>query len=288
MTQQQEQVRISQEAVVTAETQINKINSQKDKEFNAIVQEYVQAEELLGKYKKQEVAIENEIRLAEEAVRQSGFRGSVNAYFGGTPVSGKGYTDLANLISQSRSSIYTGEAMTKMRQNADILIDVDGNDVTFTTKFSENPSQGYSYQEMANIKNLISTGHLTEQQLKERYHFSDMAIFQSAFEDIEKQAAEAYITANIAEAEGGYVAEHSKYRLRRPSEVNSAIIEWRQSFRDELVKSGVPGDIIEKLIDEFDKKPGEFIKGGSELKDLYSRVGKRVVDSAKPSDGGKK
>ena len=106
-------------------------------------------------------------------------------------------------------------------------------------------------------------------------------------EDVEKKAAEAYIDANIAEYEGGEVAANTRYRLKRP-EINSAIIEWRQSFKDELVKSGVPGDVIGKLMEEFNRDPGGFIKKGSEYKDLYSRVGKRIVDSAKPSDGGKK
>ena len=184
------------------------IIKKKNKEFQEIVADYVATTDQLSTLTNTErdkagnlvkpgqlELLEKEHELTRAAIRQSGWRSSVDAYFGGVPVSGKGYTDLANLLGQTRSAIYTGEAMTKMRQNADILVDRNGKPVEFSTKFG---SKSHSYEEMVNIKNMLERSEIGDKELREKYGFSNSAVFGSAFEDIEKKAAAAYITANIA------------------------------------------------------------------------------------------
>jgi len=225
-----------------------------------------------------------EIELSEKAINSAKF-GSLNSYFGGTNVSGKGYTELASLLSQNRSSMYINEAMTKMRQNADILVYEDGNPVTFTTKFSETNmgGKGYSYEQMVTIKTKLANREITEEQLQDEYGFKNAALFGSAFEDIEKKAAEAYVNANVAVIDD-VVASKTKYRLKRPNEANSAILEWWDTFERDLVKSGVDGSVISSLKNQFRTNPGEFLKMSSSYKDLYNRVGKKIVDAEKPKD----
>ncbi len=226
--------------------------------------------------------LEKEHELTQAAIRQSGWRSSLDAYFGGVPVSGKGYTDLASLLGQTRSSIYTGEAMTKMRQNADILIDKDGKPLKFSTKFG---SMEHSYEDMVNIKNMLERSEIGDKELRENYGFSNSAVFGSAFEDIEKKAAAAYITANIAMIDDD-VRKHSKYRLKRP-DLNSAVVETWNTFIGEIVKLGIPESEMKEIIRQFKDDPGKFMSGASTLKDLYSSTGKSVVDVQKPSDGNK-
>lgn len=221
--------------------------------------------------------------MVEQALKKSGWLNRLDAYLGGIPVSGKGYTDLAGLLGQTRSSIYTGEAMTKMRQNADILVDEDGNAIKFTTKFGG--KRPFSYEEMVTIKNKLDRSELTDETLKKEYGFNNSAVFGSAFEDIEKKAASAYITANIAMVDSN-VAGNTKYRLKRP-DVNSAVLETWNTFVGELVKSGVPGEKINELIKEFKKDPGAFMMGASTLKDMYSSAGKQIIDVEKPDSGNK-
>ena len=242
-------------------------------------------------------------QMVEEGIRQSGWRSSVDSYFGGIPVSGKGYTELSNLIATARSNMYTGEAMTKLRQNADILVDENGNDFKFKTKFS---SMELSYKDVADLKAKMEGGTLKDEELKE-FGIASIGMLKSAFEDIEKKAAAAYLTANVEEIENPdhidipeflpdgkpnpkyidtRIGSH-KVRLKR-HEINSAVEEWWNTFEDQLVKSGVPGSKIVELKTQFRKNPGDFMAKGSTTKDTYSIVGKKIIDGAKPDDGGKK
>ena len=242
-------------------------------------------------------------QMVEEGIRQSGWRSSVDSYLGGIPVSGKGYTELSNLLATTRSNIYTGEAMTKLRQNADILVDENGNDFKFKTKFA---SKELSYKDVADLKAKMEGGSLRDDELR-AFGIASVGMLKSAFEDIEKKAAAAYLTANVEEiinpdhkvvseflADGKTpnpdfvdtkIGEH-RVRLKR-HEINSAVEEWWNTFEDQLVKSGVPGAKIGELKAQFRRNPGDFMAKGSTTKDTYSIVGKKIIDSAKPDDGKK-
>ena len=285
----------TQKVYKAAQDKLVEIKKKKEAEFQEIVADYVAtvdqsltlsntARDKDGNLIKpgQLELLEKEHELTQAAIRQSGWRSSLDSYFGGIPVSGKGYTDLSSLLGQTRSSIYTVEAMTKMRQNADILVDVNGQPLEFTTKFG---SGKHSYEEMVKIKNMLDRSELTDEQLKDRFGFNNSAVFGSAFEDIEKKAAAAYITANIAMIDDD-VRSNNNVRLKRP-DLNSAVVETWNTFIGEIVKLGVPESEMNEIIREFKKNPGGFMSGASTLKDLYSSTGKSVIDVQKPSDGNK-
>ena len=102
-------------------------------------------------------------------------------------------------MKNNRSGLYTGEAMTKMRQNADILVDASGQPATFTAKFTKDGvTTKITYADMADLKRKADNGTITQAEL-DKFGFANSAMVQSAFEDIEKQAAEA---AKLLEADG--------------------------------------------------------------------------------------
>ena len=171
--------------------------------------------------------------------------------------------------------------MTKLRQNADILVDEHNNPITFSTKFGG--KRPFSYEEMVTIRNKLDRSELTDEMLKEEYGFNNSAVFGSAFEDIQKKAAAAYITANVAMVDPRV---KSKYTLKRP-DVNSAVIETWNTFVNDLVKAGVPEKRIGELIADFQKDPGDFMARASSIKDMYSSAGKQVIDVEKPDTGNK-
>ena len=280
----------------TAETNIKEIQKKLDERRKTIEKNYTDLIGQLEKLDNPEIKDENgkvirggdgqlqlqqkQNDMVEQALKRSGMLGKFDAYLGGVPVSGKGYTDLASLLGQTRSSIYTGEAMTKLRQNADILVDENNNPLRFTTKFG---SKEYSYEDMVRIKNMLDRSEIDDAKLSEDYGFKNSALFGSAFEDIEKKAAAAYITANIAMVDPRVKA---KYTLKRP-DVNSAVIETWNTFVNDLVKAGVPEKRIGELIDDFQKDPGDFMARASTIKDMYSSAGKQVIDVEKPDTGNK-
>ena len=90
------------------------------------------------------------------------------------------------------------------------------------------------------------------------------------------------VTANLETFEGGNV------RLADGTAPNSAITEFWESFEDELFRLGIPRGEIVELRNQFRRNPGDFMKRLSETKDIMSMIGKGVVETSKPDDGGKK
>ncbi len=304
IVQLREDKKKSETKVTETQKGVREVHAKQQKEIQTRIDEYVTLDKELVEIGGADrdgrggliADIEKQIKMVDEGIRQSGWRSSLDSYFGGIPVSGKGYTDLASLLGSTRSSIYTGEAMTKMRQNADILVDENGDEFKFTTKFA---TERLSYQRVADLKAKMEGGTLTDADLKEA-GIASIGMLKSAFEDIEKKAAAAYITANVEEIENpdhvprnpgdpGYVDttfDGHQVRLRR-HEINSAVEEFWNTFEDQLVKSGVPGDKIGELKTAFRKNPGKFMASASSIKDTYSVTGKKIIDAAKPDDGKK-
>ena len=201
-------------------------------------------------------------------------RGKVDQFFGGEGFTGKGYLDTADLLKNNRSSLYTGEAMTKMRQNADILINDDGSPATFKAKFTM-PSAGdvkISYSEMADLKRRFDNGSLSIADLQNK-GFENGAMLQSAFEDIEKQAAEAYVTANMAAADP---TVHSKIKLKGNVAANSTIVEGIKRMKASLASANIPKEEKDRLLAELSSNPGTFFKGASDLQERMRTRGSRI------------
>ena len=251
-----------------------------------LVEEYEGIDKQIADYEGEINKIDVSQQAAKESIRAARFSG-VNSYLGGATPSGKGYLDLSSFLGSSRSSIYTGEAMTKMRQNADILVDLNGNPVTYSTKFCAIPNRKYSYEEMRSLLNDVQTSKINIETLQRDYGFQSSAALQSAFEDVEKKAAADYINANIAQINSD-VRDKVNVRLKRPEALNSAVVEWYDDFVADLYKNGASKKDLDELRKMFSKDPGDFIKNASALKDKYASIGKKIVDAQKPSDGGKK
>lgn len=202
-------------------------------------------------------------------------RGKIDQFFGGEGFTGKGYIDVSDLLKNNRSNLYTGEAMTKMRQNADILVDVNGNELQFTTKFNNDTSKQFSYVDMAAIKKKVDTGQIIESDLKANYGFENAAMFQSAFEDIEKKAAEAYVSANMAQIDSE-VAKNTTARLKRPEEVNSTITLGIERLKASLAAANIPKEEKDQLLKELAENPGKFFKGASDRQEQLRTKGSRI------------
>ena len=254
-----------------------KQNAYKDK----IVEEYQEREKTIEEFEKQGEMLEQQQRMTEKALGPfATYKNTLDAYFGGNPVTGKSYLDFSNLLGQTRSQIYTGEAMTKMRQNADILIDAKTKEpYRFNSKFMINSSVKLSYEEMVDIKTRLANHDISMDELKEK-GFANAAMFGSAFEDVEKKAAAAYYSANIAMINGNIKVP---YELKRP-DLNSAIIESYDALVDALIKAGVPADQRARMLEDLATDPGKFMQNASTTKDLYAGTGKKIIDAQKKDD----
>ena len=217
-----------------------------------------------------------------------------DTYFGGTGSRGKVYLDFAETLSKNRSNIYTGEAMTKMRQNADALINVEtGGPITHSTQFSSArllsafpaAKKEYTYSEISDLLTRAKNGNVSEKDLQEKYGFENVGMVQSAFEDLEKQFAKDYINANIA-AINGTVSGNVNVRLKNPDKLlNPTITEWWDRFEDTILGAGLPPEEARKYREEFLSNPGSFIAGASSLKEKLTTRGTRYVDAERPKDG---
>ena len=233
--------------------------------------------------------LERERRYArvDTTIIQDGFSQMWNSqYLGGTPVRGSAYSSLASQIGQDRSSIFTGEAMAKLSQNANILVDDNGNEATFTTAYGSN--KNYTYSQIRSLYQRMNT--LTESDLKEA-GFTDVSMVESAFKDIEKKAATAYVDANIlagSSRSGELNASATKYHLRDGTVPNSMIVEWYNNFEEALYKSNAPPQVVREVLSEFRKDPGKWIKDASGVKDMIADIAKRFIDPNNPGSGGNK
>ena len=212
---------------------------------------------------------------------------TIDTYFGGKGSRGKVYLDFADTLAKNRSSIYTGEAMTKMRQNADILIDAKtGDAVRHSTTFSNGQGSHptFTYSEISDLLTRAKNGQISEEKLRTEWGFDNVAMVQSAFEDLEKQFAKDYVNANIATINGS-VAGNVSVRLKDTSKVNSTITEWWDRFEDTIMSAGLPPEEARHYREEFLKNPGTFMANASDLKEKLTTRGTRYVDAEQPKDG---
>ena len=202
-------------------------------------------------------------------------KGKVDQFFGGEGFTGKGYLDTADLLKNNRSSLYTGEAMTKMRQNADILVDANGNEATFEVSFTNkkdangNPIK-LSYSYLADLKRRVDAGDPSV-NLKDE-GFENSAMLQSAFEDMEKKAAEAYVTANMAADDPSI---NSKFKLKRGG-ANTTIVEGIKRMKASIASSNIPKEEKDALLKELSENPGAFFKKASDLQERMRTKGSRI------------
>ncbi len=200
-------------------------------------------------------------------------KGKADQFFGGEGFTGKGYIDTADLIKNNRSSLYTGEAMTKMRQNADILVDASGNEAEFAVKFSSKPDLKLSYSAMADLKKKADNGSIKQDEL-EKYGFANIAMVQSAFEDLEKQAAKAYVAANMVTVDPTI---QSEFRLRNPEkQANTTIIEGIKRMKAALASSDIPKEEKNELLNQLSTDPGTFFSRGSDIQEKMRTKGSRI------------
>ena len=216
----------------------------------------------INKHKKKE-------EFTPEISTKTVLRGKVDQFFGGEGFTGKGFIDTADLLKNNRSNLYTGEAMTKMRQNADILVEADGSPATFTSTFATDTSRKYSYADIADLKRKADSG-ATIDWAKEG--FENAAMLQSAFEEVEKKAAEAYVTANMAAADP---TVKSEYHLKR-GEANSTIVEGIKRMKAQLAAANIPKEERDQLIKELSENPGKFFKGASDRQERMRTRGSRI------------
>ena len=202
-------------------------------------------------------------------------KGKADAFFGGAGFTGKGYIDTADLLKNNRSSLYTGEAMTKMRQNADILVEADGvTPAKFTAKFTM-PGAGdvkLTYAEMADLKKQVDNGTIDIATLHSK-GFENGAMVQSAFEDIEKQAAEAYVTANMSAADSSVT---SKFKLKGNAAANTTIVEGIKRMKAQIASSNIPREERDALLKELSEDPGKFFKSASDKQEKMRTKGSRI------------
>ncbi len=223
-----------------------------------------------------------------------------DTYWGGPGSQGKTYISFAETLGKNRSSIYTGEAMDKMKKNADILVDEDGKPLEYKTAFSTRDDLKFSYEKITQIKTEFNAGKIDPADLETEYGLN-AATLESAFQEIEKYAARDYINANILAADGDRVivdkdGNEKKLideirdttgkvpRLKRGSP-NTTVVEWWDRFESDILAAGLSREEAAKYHNEFLRNPGKFIAGGSDLKERLITRGTRIVDAEKPKDG---
>lgn len=273
MASDSEKVRISKE-ILALQKQKSDLESLDISKIDDEMLEYVTTGEL--KTKEPEIS------------RTSIFRGKVDQFFGGEGFTGQGYIDTAELLKNNRSSLYTGESMTKMRQNANVLVDENGNEATFVVKFTNGKlgSDGkpirYSYSYVADLKRRADAGDPTLDLKKEG--FENSAMLQSAFEDMEKQAAEAYVTANVAANDPSVKSE---WKLRKGYNPNLTIVEGISRLKAQLAAANIPKDEKDRLLKELSENPGKFFKGASDEQEVLRTIGSRIsaYNSGKKDSG---
>lgn len=267
--------------VTEATNSYNTIVADRDKEINERIDK-------IQKYTEGIEEVEN-IKISKHATTFN----AIDTFFGGTGSRGKVYLDFADTLAKNRSNIYTGEAMTKMRQNADAIVDINGNAVTHTSRFTsqallvKHPTAKteYTYSEISTLLKNVEAGLIDEKKLQEEYAFENAAMVQSAFEDMEKAFAKDYINANVA-AINGTVASNIRVRLKNPDKLlNSTITEWWDRFEDTILGAGLPPEEAKHYHEEFMKNPGQFMADASDLKEKIITRGTRYVDAENPKDG---
>ena len=241
--------------------------------------------------------IQKQIRAVEEMINEpihGAVFNSFDTYFGGPGSQGRTYLNFADTLGKNRSSIYTGEAMTKMAQNANILVDENGNPALYKTDFSTNGSQ-FSYEQITTLLSQYKSGQVDDAALASKG--LNAATLESAFKDIEKKAAKDYINANIVAADGDrvigknpdgsdlHLSETIKVRLKKGSVPNTTIVEWWDRFENDILASGLSSEETSKYKEQFIKNPGDFIAKASDLKERLTTRGTRIVDAEKPKDG---
>ena len=257
---------------------------------DSAMDEYVKT----GKLKTEKAAISRETII----------RGKVDQFFGGEGFTGQGYIDTADLLKNNRANLYTGESMTKMRQNVDILVDAEGKVASWESRFSTamepgldkdgNPTmvpKKFTYADLADLKKKVDNGKITPEEL-EKNGFTSGAMVQSAFEDMEKQAAEAYVMANMA-AIDPTVAAHSTFVLKtdpktgKPVAPNETITNGIARMKATLATANIPKEEKDELMKLLRERPGEFFKKASDIQERYRTKGSRIsaYNSGKKDSG---
>ena len=210
---------------------------------------------------------------------------SVDTFFGGSGGRGESYIKFSEMLGKNRSTIYTGESMTKMKQNVDILVDLNGNPIKYTSDFSSNGYE-FTYDEIESLVKDVASGKVDINTLQNVYGIKNSGTLDSVFSEIQKKAARDYVDANIA-AEDTEVAANVKVRLKPGAKPNSTITEWWYRFEGELLASGLPREEINEYLRQFKKDPGKFIAAASDLKERMATKGSNIIDAEKPGNSGK-
>lgn len=197
-------------------------------------------------------------------------RAKFNEEIGVAGLTGAAYTQVADILKSNRSGLWSGEAMTKLTQNPNIL-EISGGQTVFESKIVVNPDgspKKISYSEIRDLNMRVQSGNITEAEIRAA-GYSSGAEIQAAYTDIEKSAATEYINlAMNGKLKGG----------------NSTVTETLKRMRVELANSAISKREKDAILEEFDKNPGKFLATAS---DRQERLRTKGADISSYNSGKK-
>lgn len=170
--------------------------------------------------------------------------------------------DMETFLRKEKEKIFDEEALRKINQNPNAVIDADGKAMTYSSIFCANPTKRFTYEEISILIVMMNRGTLKIDELRSKYGFTSFGQLQAAFSDISKQAAVDYINANVNAVTP---IRSSRARLRSSSAVNSRIVNWFSKFENSLNKFRKKTNPVHlsNLHREFRNNPGNFIRNAN-------------------------
>ena len=188
----------------------------------------------------------------------------INEELGLAGITGAAYTQVADILKSNRSGLWSGEAMTKLSQNPNIL-EVSGGQSEFIPKMIKikNPDgtdRAFSYSVLRDLNVKIQNGTITQAEI-EAQGCQSATQLQALYTEIEKSAASEYIRlASTGELKGG----------------NDTITETLKRMRVDIVNAAISPAEKEKLLRDFDANPGKFLAAASSIQEHYRTKGSRI------------
>lgn len=198
-------------------------------------------------------------------------RAKFNEEIGVAGLTGAAYTQVADILKSNRSGIWSGEAMTKLGQNPNILLQSGGKTV-FESKIVKEADgvtpKKISYAVIRDLNLRVQSGNITDAEIRAA-GYSSGAEIQAAYTDIEKSAATEYVNlAMSGRLLGG----------------NSTVTETLKRMRVELANSAISKREKDAILKEFDENPGKFLAAAS---DRQERLRTKGADISSYNSGKK-
>lgn len=205
---------------------------------------------------------------------------SIGNAFGVASERGSDYIAAADLLKSGRSSVYTGEAMTKLTQNPNVLT-VNGNAISYTSNdLPGYTGKGITYSQMEDMKVRIQNGEINSTNIKS-FGFNSVADANAAYTFAQKKEAIAYINANLYK-EGLITEIHDKngavvsMPVSSDSAANSTITEWFKRMEADISGLKISEKEKKDMMDKFHANPGEFMKNASDMQERIRTKGTRI------------